>query len=101
MTERTRQSLKFGSAEEAKTPKSKITAKTESQVLAEFNEPRVALYVTNNGAKNVWLAFGGTATVEEGPLLVEKTGAIVIDNYSGPVSCITKEGESLLTFAEI
>lgn len=101
MTERTRQSLKFGSAEEAKTPKGKITAKTESQVIAEFNEPRVALFVCNNGAKNVWLALGSTAAAEEGILLIEKTGTAVIDNYSGPVSCATKEGESLLTFAEI
>lgn len=101
MTERTRQSLKFGSAREAKTPKSKVTAKTESQTLVADNEARVALYVTNNGTKNVWLALGATAVAEEGPLLVKETGAVVIDNYSGIITCITKEGESLLTFAEI
>jgi hypothetical protein len=101
MTERTRQSLKFGSAEEAKTPKGKITAKAESQVIAEFNEPRVALIITNTGAKDVWIALGSTATAEEGIKLTEKTGTLVIDNYSGPVSVVTKESESLVTFAEI
>jgi hypothetical protein len=101
MTERTRQSLKFGSAEEAKTPKGKITAKTESQVLAEFNEPRVALFVCNNGAKDAWLALGSTAAAEEGIKLVASTGTAVIDNYSGVVSCATKEGESLLSFSEV
>lgn len=101
MTERTRQSLKFGSAEEAKTPKGKITAKTESQVLAEFNEPRVALFITNSGAKAVWLAFGPTAVAEEGPMLSKEGGSTVIDNYSGAVSIITKEGESVVSFSEV
>lgn len=101
MTERVRQSLKFGMSPEATTPAGALTAKTESQTLAVANQNRVALYVTNNGAKNVWLAYGPTATAEKGPLLVEKTGAIVIDNYFGIVTCITKEGESLITFAEI
>lgn len=85
----------------AKTPKSKVTAKTESKTLAPANRQRVGLYVTNNGAKKVWLAFGEPAVAEEGPMLREEGGATVIDNYAGIVTCITKEGESLVTFAEV
>ena len=58
MTERIKQSLKFGSSVEATTPAGAVTAKSESQTLAAANQNRVALYVTNNGAKDVWLAFG-------------------------------------------
>lgn len=101
MTQRTIQANKFGSSPEAVTPAGALTAKTESQTLSASNPGRIALYVTNNGAKDVWLALGSTAVAEKGIKLVATTGSAVIDNYSGVVSFISKEGESLVTFAEI
>lgn len=101
MTERTTQSLKFGTAEESATPKSKITAKTESKTLVEANRVRIALYVTNVGANAVWLALGPTAVAEEGPMLAKEGGAAVIDNYLGIITAITKSGESVVSFSEV
>ena len=101
MTQRTRQADKFGTSGEAKTPKSKIKAKTESQTLAESNPGRIALTITNTGATAVWLAAGATAVAEEGIMLAKEGGAHVIDYYTGVVSVITKESESVVSFLEI
>jgi hypothetical protein len=85
----------------AKTPKGKVTAKTSSETLAAANESRVALYVTNVGANNVFLALGATAVAEEGILLTKEGGGTVIDNYSGAVAVITKSGESVVSLSEV
>jgi len=85
----------------ALTPKGAVTAKAESQVLAKANGKRAALYVTNCGAKDVFLAFGDTAKAKEGVKLEAETGATVIEGYAGAVSVITEEGESLVTYAEV
>lgn len=101
MATRTIESRRFGSADEAKTSASAITAKTESQELAAANEARVALYVTNDGEKVVYLALGATATKNKGIRLNASGGAAVIDNYTGVVSVVTAEGESVVTFSEV
>lgn len=101
MTERTTQSLKFGAAAEATTPASNFTAKTESKTLAEANPARVALYVTNDGEKTVYLACGATAVKNKGIRLNKEGGAVVIDNYFGIVTAVTAESESVVCFTEI
>lgn len=101
MAQRSRQADKFGSSPEAKTPKSKIKAKSSSQELAEANPGRIALYITNYGATAVSLALGATAVYEEGPMLAKEGGSTVIDNYSGIVSVISKEGEPIIGFCEV
>ena len=101
MTERTRQSLKFGTAAEAKTAASAVKAKTESQTLAAANLARVSLYITNNGAKTVWLALGPTAVAETGIMLSAEGGSTTINDYLGIVTVITKESESVVSFSEV
>lgn len=85
----------------AKTSKGKVTAKTSSETLVAANENRVALYITNIGASNVFLALGATAVAEEGIMLVKEGGSAEIVNYSGAVSVITKTGESIVGFSEV
>jgi len=85
----------------AKTPKGKVTAKTESQTLVAANENRVAIYITNNGEKPVWLSCGATAAAEEGIRLNEKGGSIVIPDYTGVIAVISKEGEQVVSFSEL
>jgi hypothetical protein len=87
--------------ESAKTPKGKITAKAESQVLAKVYADRFALYVCNPSTKSVWLALGETAAKEEGIFLAKETGTTVIEGYTGVVSVVTTEGEGVVTFSEI
>lgn len=89
------------SSSTAKTPKGKITAKTESQELAAANDARVALTITNRSARDVWLGLGGAAAAEEGICLKAETGAMVIDFFMGAVFVITKEGEGVITFSEV
>lgn len=86
---------------EAKTPKGGVTAGTESKTLVAANPSRVSVVITNVGEKDVFLCYGEGAAADEGPRLVAKTGSLVEQNYTGLITCITKEGESLVTFAEI
>lgn len=91
-----------GSSTEARVPKGKITAKTESKELAKANGDRLELLITNEGTKNIWLALGGEkAVAKEGPFLKAETGAYNISNYSGVVHVITAEGESNVCYAEV
>ncbi|HET7455385.1 MAG TPA: hypothetical protein VFJ76_07690 [Solirubrobacterales bacterium] len=92
--------LKEGSSE-AKTSKGKKVVKAESQTLVGANENRVSLSVFNPSSKEVWLACGSTATKEEGIWLKKESGSIVINDYGGPVSCVTTEGEGTITFVEV
>lgn len=89
------------SSQVAKQPKGKVTAKTESKTLIAANKRRLIAFVTNSGGKDVWLALGPTAVAEEGIKLVATTGAAVIEAYSGEIACVTKEGESVVSFAEV
>lgn len=86
---------------EAKTPKGALKTKTESQTLAASNENRVSLYVVNNGTKPLWLAFGATAVADEGIRLNENGGAIIISDYTGIVTAISKEAEPVACFIEV
>lgn len=85
----------------AHTPKSAVTAKETSATLVAENRERVAVYITNDGEKAVYLALGSSATKNQGIRLNEKGGAIVIDAYTGPISVVTASGESVVTFAEV
>jgi hypothetical protein len=88
-------------SDKAKQSKGKVVAKTSSEPLAATNRGRIGLYVTNTGANNVYLALGDTAAADEGILLSREGGGATIDDYTGPVSVVTKTGESLVTFAEV
>lgn len=101
MAKLVRQSQKFGLVDEATTAAGAVTAKTESQTLVTANPDRVAAYITNDGANVVYLALGATATKNKGIRLSKEGGAAVIDNYTGVVSVVTAEGESVVAFAEI
>jgi hypothetical protein len=86
---------------DAKTAKGKLLAKTESKTLLKLNGNRSQAVICNNGTKDVWLAYGPTAAAEEGIYLKKEGGSYVLEGYSGEVTAITKEGESLVTFVEI
>lgn len=90
-----------GSATTARIPKGKFTAKTESKELAKANGDRVALILTNQGAKDIWLSLGEAATAEEGPCLKAGTGVWENTVYTGAIFAVTKEGESVVTYSEV
>lgn len=90
----------------AKTSKGKLSAKNTTQELLKDNPNRKVAYIANIGANKVYFAFGSIAVAEEGPFLVKETGTLTIpgrgdEGYTGPVSVITKEGESLLGYSEV
>jgi len=85
----------------AKNSKGKVTAETASKTLIAANGDRVTAYITNNGSKDVWIALGTTAVAEEGLRLVKEGPPFRLEGYSGVVSVITKEGESVTTFVEV
>lgn len=100
--QRTTQANKFGSAPEANASKGAVKAKsTESQTLVEANPGRVALYVTNDGEKTVYLALGATAVKSEGIALVKEGPPLRIPDYTGKVTVITGEGESVVVYSEV
>lgn len=101
MTETRTANYALVQSDTAVTPKGKVTASTASATVAAANPFRVALVVTNNGAKDVWLALGSTAVAEEGILLNSEGGAHIIDYYLGVVTVITKEAESVVSFTEV
>jgi hypothetical protein len=90
-----------GSSTEARIPKGKLTAKTESKELVKANGDRIELIVTNEGTKDIWLCLGAAAVAKEGPYLKKEGGALTLGSYSGAIFAITAEGESNVTFAEI
>jgi hypothetical protein len=86
---------------EAKTPKGKVEAGTASKALIPGNASRSYAVITNGGAKDVWIAYGETAAAEEGIYLKKEGGGHVVESYSGPLSVITKEGTSIVSFIEV
>jgi hypothetical protein len=90
-----------GSATTARVSKGKLTAKTESKELGKANNDRIALLVTNGGAKDAWLALGEAAVAEEGIYLKKEGGAWENVVYTGPIFAITKEGETNLSYSEV
>lgn len=102
MSQQTTRANAFGVSSAAKVPKGKLKCKTESQKLVGANEARVVLNVSNIGSADVWLCLGEEAAVaEEGPYLKKEGGSQLIDYYSGEIRAISKEGEPLLTYAEV
>lgn len=93
--------VNFETSDEATASKGKKTAKAESQTLVAANDARVALVVCNPSSKEVWLSLGSSATKEEGIWLKKEGGSVVIDYYTGPVSCVTSEGEGVITYSEV
>ena len=89
----------------AKTPKGKVKVKSaESTALIAAYPDRQAFYVSNPGAKDVWLALGPTAVKEEGILVKKELGGaqpIVIQGYTGEVAAIATESEIEVAFAEV
>lgn len=92
-------------AAEASVPQGAVTAETEALELVEADDNRIGLYVTNNGAKAVWLCLCSPLVEEavagEGPMLVKEGGSVYISDYSGVVQVITAEGESVVSFSAV
>jgi hypothetical protein len=89
----------------AKTAAGKVKIKSaESTPLVKSYPDRAALYVSNPGAKDVWLALGPTAVKEEGILVKKELGGsqpILIQGYTGEVAGIATESEIEVAFAEL
>lgn len=90
-----------GAGTTARVGKGKLTAKTESKEVGKENQDRIALIITNGGAKDAWLALGSAAVAEEGIYLKKEGGAWENVVFTGPVFAITKEGETNLSYAEV
>lgn len=89
------------SSDSAKASKGKLKTKNESKELVAENGARIALFVGNPGATDVYLALGATAVSGEGIWLKKEAGAVVIQGYTGKVTAIASSGEPEITYAEI
>lgn len=78
-----------------------LKTKTESQKLAAANPNRVALIVTNIGAKTVYLGLGVAAVKEKGIALKKEGDPFILTSFSGEVTAISHEEEPLVTVAEV
>jgi DNA-binding beta-propeller fold protein YncE len=101
MSQQTTRSNAFGVSDTAKAPASAVKAKTESQTLIAANPARVAAYITNDGEKTVYLAFGATAVKNEGIRLLKGDPPLYIDTYTGIITVVTAAEESVVCFTEI
>lgn len=99
--ELTTQANKLGSAATANDSAGAVKAKNESQTLVAANPSRVAVYVTNDGEKTVYLAFGATAVKNEGIRLLKGDPPLRIADYTGVISVVTAEGEAVVSFVEV
>jgi hypothetical protein len=94
-------SLGGRTADTAKTSKGKLKTKNESKELVGSNDSRVALYVSNPGAKDVYLALGVTAVSGEGIYLKATSGPVKIEGYTGVVSVIASSEEPEVCYSEV
>lgn len=101
MSQQTTRANAFGLSDTAKKPAGAVKAKTESQTLIAANPGRVAVYITNDGEKTVYLAFGATAVKDEGIRLLKGDPPLYVDTYTGTISVVTAEGESVTTYVEV
>jgi hypothetical protein len=90
-----------GSSTEARVSKGTFKAVESSKTLVKANQDRLALYVCNDSTATVYLALGATAAKSEGIRLNKEGGSVVIDNYSGEVTCFAAAAEAVLTFSEV
>lgn len=86
----------------AKVKGKKVTAKSGSEFATiAANADRSCLWISNYGEKSVTVCLApGTPTFEEGPMLAEKGGSVLIESYSGAVNLITKEGSSVVGYVD-
>lgn len=76
---------------------------TSSGVLVPSKPDRRFLYLVNDSTSNVYLSFGGTATLNEGIRLGSSGGSLLIDLnnlYTGAISGIVSSGTATVTFIE-
>lgn len=90
-----------GSSTEARVPKGKLAAKTESKELVKVNADCIEVIISNEGANDVWLSLGTTAVAKEGIYLKKEGGSLTLNTYSGAIFAITSSGESNVCWAEI
>lgn len=90
-----------GSSTEARVPKGKLAAKTESKELVKANGDCIEVIVSNEGTKDVWLSLGTAAVAKEGIYLKAAGGSFTTNSYSGAIFAITAEGESNVCWTEI
>lgn len=95
------QGHQFVGTNEAKTPQGRLTVKATSQTLVNANGNRIGIYIFNPSAKEVWLCLGTEAAEKEkGIWLKKEAGQIFLQGYTGAVTCITSEGEGVVSFVE-
>lgn len=82
-------------------PSGSVKAKTESQTLLAANRNRVCAYIANDGEKTVYLGLGATAVKNEGIPLPKGSAPFKLEGYTGVVSVVTAEGESVTAFSEV
>jgi len=86
----------------AKTKGKKVTVKSGSEFVTIAAYPdRSAIWISNYGEKNVTVCLSPTTpTFEEGPMLAEKGGSVLLESYTGAINLITKEGTSVVGYVE-
>lgn len=95
------QGHQFVGTSEASNAKGKKAVTAVSAELLPANGNRVGVWISNPSAKEVWLAFGPTATKEEGIWIKKETGPVFLTGYNGVISCVTTAEEGSITFVEV
>ena len=85
---------------QAVTPAGAATAETTSKQLLADNRNRIVAYVSNDGEKVAYLALGAKAEAHKGITLAPEDPTLPITGYTGEISVITAEGETVVTVAE-
>lgn len=95
------QGHQFVGSSEATTAKGKKEVTAASAELLPANGNRIGVWISNPSGKEVWLAFGATATKEEGIWIKKETGPIFLYGYNGVISCVTTAEAGSITFVEV
>ena len=87
---------------EATQPAGSLEATAESQTLAEANNNRAVLYVSNVGTKDAYLALGDKAEAGKGICLAAGDPTLPITDYTGSVTAIcSAEETTTLSYSEV
>ena len=101
MSQRTTGGSAFVATDTATTSKGAVKAETKSQKLVAANDGRIAVYVSNDGEKTVYLALGAAAAKNEGIRLLKTDPPLRIEGYTGEITVITAAEESVVCFTEV
>lgn len=94
--------MSFPHVQAAKAPLGQFKAETESKTLVKENPNRVALYLANVSAKEVYAALGPKAELKKGIWLKkESVYPYPITGYTGEVTVIGAEAAESILYTEI